>query len=97
MKVIPCRWTENRKGAGTDSGKSGARNLESESIGSRAESTGGCVKVEDSRRNKTEQCAKYIYSRECLSCTEFFVGSGASGEIETGGDVVSFTLLLFSV
>ena len=45
MKVIPCRWTENRKGAGTSSGESGARNLEAESIRSRAETTGGCVKL----------------------------------------------------
>ena len=28
-------------------------------------------------------CQWYIYSRESLSCTEFFVGLGASGEIET--------------
>ena len=26
-KVIPCRWTENRKGAKTSSGESGARNI----------------------------------------------------------------------
>ena len=26
---------------------------------------------------------KRFYSRECLSCTEFFVGLEASGEIET--------------
>ena len=44
-KVSPCRWTENRKGAGTNSGESGARNLEAESIRSGAESTGGCVKL----------------------------------------------------
>ena len=31
-KVIPCRWTENRKGAGTNSGQSGARNQQAESI-----------------------------------------------------------------
>ena len=37
--------TENRKGAGTPSGESGARNLEAESIRSRTESTGGCVKL----------------------------------------------------
>ena len=42
--VIPCRWTGNRKGAGTSRGESGARNLEAESIRSRAETTGGCVK-----------------------------------------------------
>ena len=35
----------NRKGAGTSSGESGARNLEAESIRSGAESTGGRVKL----------------------------------------------------
>ena len=53
-KVIPCTMAENGNGAGTNSGKSGTRNLEAESIRSRAESTGGCV--EDSQRDKTEQC-----------------------------------------
>ena len=38
-------WTENRKGAGTSSGKSGARNLEAESIISGAERARGCVKL----------------------------------------------------
>ena len=37
------RWTGNRKGAGTSRGESGARNMEAESIRSRAETTGGCV------------------------------------------------------
>ena len=32
---------------------------------------------------------------ESLSCTEFFVGLGASGEIET--EVVCFTVVVFSV
>ena len=36
----------SRKGTETNSGKSGTRNLEAESIGSRAESTGECVKLE---------------------------------------------------
>ena len=44
-KVIPCRWTKNRKGAGTSSKESGARSVEAESIRSGAESTGGCVKL----------------------------------------------------
>ena len=44
-EVIPCRGTEDRKGAGNNSGKSGARNLLGESIRSREESTGGCVKL----------------------------------------------------
>ena len=44
-KVIPCRWTKNRKGSGTNSRESSARNLETVSIRSRAQSTGGCVKL----------------------------------------------------
>ena len=44
-KVIPYRGTEDRKGAGNNSGKSGARYLQGESIRSRAESTEGCVKL----------------------------------------------------
>ena len=45
MWVIPCRGAENRKVAGTNSEKSGTRNLEAESITSRAESMGGGVKL----------------------------------------------------
>ena len=55
MKVIPCRWTENRKGAGTSSGESGERNLEAESIRSRAETTGGCVKLSGARDTFTTE------------------------------------------
>ena len=44
-KVILCKWIENRKGAGANSEESGARDLEAESMRSRAESTGGCVKL----------------------------------------------------
>ena len=36
---------KNGKGAATNSGHSGARNLDTESLRSRAESTGGCVKL----------------------------------------------------
>ena len=41
-EVIPCRWAENRKGAGTNRGTSGMRNL--------------VCKAEDSHRDKAEQC-----------------------------------------
>ena len=44
-KAIPCRMTKDKKGTGTNSGESGMKNLEAESIRSRAESTGGCVKL----------------------------------------------------
>ena len=44
-KVISRRRAEDGKGTGTNSGKSGMRILEAESIGSRAETTGECVKL----------------------------------------------------
>ena len=75
-QVIPCWGTENRKGAGTNSGReSGARNLEAESI----REFGRVCKVED----VTEIRRSSARDRECLSCIEFFVGLEASGEIET--------------
>ena len=43
---------------------------------------GRVCKVEDSHRDKTDQCEKYICSSECLCCTEFFVELGANGKIE---------------
>ena len=52
-KVIPCRGAEDKNGAGTNSGKSGTRDLESESVKSRAESRGGCEKL----KTAMEQCA----------------------------------------
>ena len=54
-KAISCRSTENRKGVESNSEESGLRHLEAESIRSRAESTGGCVKLKtltEIRRNK---------------------------------------------
>ena len=39
-KVYPCRGAEDRKGAGTNSGKSGTRNPEAEKIRCRTESVG---------------------------------------------------------
>ena len=56
-KVIPYRGTEDRKGAGTNSGESGARTQETESVRNRAEECNRVCKVEDTDRNKTEQCA----------------------------------------
>ena len=55
--------------------ESGVRNLEAESIRNGVESTGGCVKL--------KTVTEIRWSRECLSCTELFVGLEASGEIET--------------
>ena len=58
---------------------------------------GRACKVEDSHRDKTKQCPWYIYSRECLSCTEFFVGLEASGEIETEELCGQYFFIFFSV
>ena len=44
-KVIPCRGAEDRKGVGTNIGMSRTRNLETDSIRSRAERTGWCVRL----------------------------------------------------
>ena len=60
-------WIENRKGARTNGGESGARNLEAESIRSRAESTGGCVKlktVTEIRRSSARDT--FITENVCL-------------------------------
>ena len=68
--------------AGANSGKSGMSDLEAVSIRSREVSLGVCGKLE-TVRGKTEKCMWYICSRERLSCTEFFVGLKANGELET--------------
>ena len=73
-KAIPCRRAEDGKGAETNSGKSGMRNLEAECIGSKQSGQYWRVcKIEDSHRDQMELCTLYIYSR-CLSQTEFSVG-----------------------
>ena len=81
-KIIPCRWTENRKGAVTNSGEPDVSNLEAERIRSRVESMGlgGYVKlkiVTEIRQSSVGATfiAASVYD---LSCTKFFAGLGAS-------------------
>ena len=65
--------------------QSGARNLEAENIRSRAERTGRCVKLETVTEIR-QSSARHTFIAESvniLSRTEFFVGLGATGEIET--------------
>lgn len=45
-KVMPCTGSEDKKKHGNREWNRGARDLEAESIGSRAESTCGCVHLE---------------------------------------------------
>jgi len=52
---------------------------------------GMVCKVEDSHRDKTEQCPWYSYSRESLSCTEFFAGLKPVKILKQRCDVGSFT------
>ena len=81
-KVIPCWWTENRKGEGTNSAESGARNLKAESIRSGAESTGWCVKLKTVTEIRRSSARDTVIA-DSLSCTEFFIGLEASGNIQT--------------
>ena len=80
------------KSAGTKSGESGARNLEAESIRSRAESTIGCVKTvtEINRAESTIGCVKTVTEiRRSSARCPFIAGSlvlnslSANGEVET--------------
>ena len=66
-KVIPCRWTENGKGMGTNSGESGARNLEGENIWSRVEitPTGGCVKLKTVAEIRWSSAHDILYWIRC--------------------------------
>ena len=76
-KVIPCRGSEDRKGAGTNSGESGTMNQEAESIRSRAESTGGCVKLKTVTEIRRSSAARCSYSRECLVMLWILCGTGS--------------------
>ena len=77
------RKQKRRGNQPTKDRESGARNLEAESIRSRAESTGGCVKlktVTEIRRSS----ARDMFIAECLYLVlNCFAGTGASGDIET--------------
>ena len=69
-EVIPCRGAKNRKGTGTNCGKSVCciRNLEAESIRSRTESTGGFVKLKTVTETVTE-------IRRSSACSTFIAES----------------------
>ena len=67
-KVISRRGVGDGKDAGANSGDRGIQRLRiSEEYG---ECDRGCT-VEDGHRDKTEQCALYIYGRDCLFSTDF--------------------------
>ena len=67
----------SRKGVRTNSGQSGTTNLEAESIRSRAESTGGCVKLKTVTEIRRSSAARCSYSRECLVMLWILCGTGS--------------------
>ena len=68
-----------------------SRNLEAESIRSRAEITGGCVELKTVTEIRQSSAHHTFFIRECLSCTEFFLALEASGyRLKQRSDVVIF-------
>ena len=53
-------YIEDAKDTGTNSGKSGARNPEAESIRGRAESTGGCFKLQTVTAKRRSSVRVYL-------------------------------------
>ena len=78
-EFIPCRVAEDGKGAGTNSGKSGTKKLETESIRSRAESTGGCVKLKTVTEVRRSSARNTFIAGSC--CFFFFFFSEFSREL----------------
>ena len=91
-KVIPCWQTENRKGTGTKSGESGARNPEAESIRSGAESARGRVKF------KTVTEIRWSSGRDTFTAESVYLVLNSMldwepvEKLKERCDVVSFTL-----
>ena len=59
-------------------------NLEAESIRSRAESTRRCVKLKTATEIRRSSAADTFIAESVYPVLNFFVGLGASGEIEAG-------------
>ena len=94
-KVIPCWWTENGKGAGTNSGESGARNLETESIRSGAESTGGCVKLKTVTEIKRSSARDTVIAERVYLVLNSLLDWKPVEIFKQRRDVVSFTCTFF--
>ena len=91
--VIPCRVTEDRKGAGTNSGESGARNLEAESIRSRAESTGGRVKLKTVTEIRRSSARDTFIAENVYLVLNSLWNWESVERLKKRSDMVSFTLL----
>ena len=97
-KVILCWWTKNRNSMGTNSRESGARNLEAESVRSRVESMGGCVKlktVTDIRQSSTHDT--FIAERVYLVLNSLLDWKPVEKLKQRWCDVVSFMCVFFSM
>ena len=89
-KVIPCRWIENRKGAGTSDGESGARNLEAESIRSRAENTEGCIKLTTVTEIRWSSARDTVITESVYLVLNSFLDWKPAEKLKQRCDVVSF-------
>ena len=91
--VIPCRVTKDRKSAGTNSGESGARNLEAESIRSRAESTGGRVKLKTVTEIRRSSARDTFIAENVYLVLNSLWNWESVERLKKRSDMVSFTLL----
>ena len=77
-KVIPCRGAEDRKGAGTNRKKPDRRNLEAESIRSRAERTGRYVKLKTATETRqSSACGTFLLAESVYLLLKSLCGTGS--------------------
>ena len=72
-KVLLCKGAKHRKGAATNREKSGSRNLGAESTRSRAESTGGCVKLNTVKLNTVTDITRNSARDTFIADSVYFV------------------------
>ena len=96
-EMISCRWTEDRKGAGNKSGESGARYLEAESIKSRTESTGGCVKFKTVTEVRQSSACDIFTTAGIYLVLNFLLDWEPVEKFKERCDVVSFTFFHYEL
>ena len=94
-KVIPQRRSEDRKSAGTNSGQSGMSNLEVESIKSREESTGECVKLKTVTDRRQSNERNTFIAESIYLVLNSLRGREPEEKLKQRFDVVSFFVYFF--
>ena len=80
---------------GTNSGESGARNLKAESIRSRAESTGGCVKLQAVKEITRSSAREAFIADSVYLVLNVLLDWEPVEKLKQRCDVVSFTCVFF--